>query len=108
MIQKTYCLRLLKNERACSELSNYFDDDNAIDYLFKRLLESNEKGTTNRSNNFSSNNENFDSIISILGKIRSDHESLKGWIEKLKDDLKTAKYWLLLLATIWVAKYFFN
>ena len=99
---------IYKNENACSELSNYFDGDNAIDYLFKRLLESKEKGTTNKSNNFSSNNDNFDSIISILGKIRSDHESLKGWIEQLKDDLKTAKYWLLVLAAIWAAKYFFN
>ena len=97
---------IYKNEKACSELLNYFDGDSAIDYFFKRQLANHEKDTINRSSTHSSNNDHFDSIISMLGKIRSDHESLKNWIQNFKDELKTAKYWLWLIAGILLIKYF--
>lgn len=98
---------IYKNEKACSELLNYFDGDSAIDYFFKRQLANHEKDTSNRSSTHSSNNDDFDSIISMLGKIGSDHESLKNWIQNFKDELKTAKYWLWLIAGILLVRYFF-
>jgi hypothetical protein len=98
---------IYKNEKACSELLNYFDGDSAVDYFFKRQLANHAKDTSNRSSTHSSNNDDFDSIISMLGKIRSDHESLKNWIQNFKDELKTAKYWLWLVAGILLIKYFF-
>jgi hypothetical protein len=97
---------LYKDDNVTEKLLEYFEDDTSIDHFFNHQLSKSQAVKTSDRKHLYAVQDDMDTVISMLGKIRSDHESLKNWFELFKDDLKTAKYWLWLILGVLVIKSF--
>lgn len=49
----------------------------------------------------------LDPVVQMLGKVRADHEYVKRQVERIGEELKTSKHWILIFAGIWLLKQLF-
>jgi hypothetical protein len=94
---------LYSNSKAVSAVEEYLDDDSLLSGVFKKQKQqhqSRRQEPTQLISSVSQQEEDMDTVISMLSKIRSDLDHLKEAFVQLKDKWKTYKWWLVILALI--------
>lgn len=105
---------LYQNERASQIVGALCEQWGEGKWLFKRQQK--KYSTRSNASNTASGHGNplvsqirneLDPIVHMLGKVRADHEDAKLLVERIGEELKTAKYCLYILAGFWLLKQFF-
>lgn len=104
-LQNSY---LYRDSKAVSAVEEYLHDDSCLSKFFKKQKQKHQVGIRETSHIISGESplqEDMDTIISMLARIRSDHEYAKEAVEHLKDQFKTYRWWFLIIAVIYWFKH---
>lgn len=94
---------LYSNSKAVSAVEECLDDDCRLAQVFKtqkQLHQARGKETPQSFSGVSQQQEDMDTIISMLSQIRSELDRTKETFEKLQDAWKTMRWWLVILALV--------
>lgn len=94
---------LYSNSKAVSAVEEYLDDDWRLAQVFKKqkqLHQARGQETPQSISGVSQQQEDMDTIISMLSQIRSELDRTKETFEKLQDAWKTMRWWLVILALV--------
>jgi len=94
---------LYSNSKAVSAIEEYLDGDWRLAQVFnkqKQLHQARGQETLQSISGVSQQQEDMDTIISMLSQIRSELDRTKETFEKLQDAWKTMRWWLVILALV--------
>ena len=94
---------LYSNFKAVSAVEEYLDDDWRLAQVFKQQKQlhlTRGRETPQSISGVSQQQEDMDTIISMLSKIRSELDRTKETFEELQDAWKTMRWWLVILALV--------
>ncbi len=94
---------LYSNSKAVSAVEEYLDDDWRLTQVFKKqkqLHQARGQETPQSISGVSQQQEDMDTIISMLSQIQSELDRTKETFEKFQDAWKTMRWWFVILALV--------